>query len=54
MPFLRYETRQTLNTQVAAEERLSHVDVLQLHLNIVHLAVGLLRAAKLAAGAEER
>ena len=43
----------TFDAQIAAQLRLSHVDMLDVHLNIVVLPIGLLRAFELAAGAQE-
>lgn len=44
---------QSLNTQVAAEERFAQVNMFDLNLDLVDLSFGLLRAAKLASGSEE-
>lgn len=45
--------RKALNTQVTAQIRFGHVHVLNLYVNIVYLAVGLLRADKFATGAKK-
>lgn len=44
--------RQTLNAQIAAHVGLGHIHVLDLHVNVIHLAVRLLRSNKFAAGAK--
>ena len=44
----------TFDSQVSAKERLGHVDVFDLDLDIVILAVRLLSAFEFAAGSEER
>jgi hypothetical protein len=44
----------TLNAQVAGERRLGHVDVFDLHLNLVHLTVRLLGSLEFTARSEER
>lgn len=44
---------ESLNAQVAAYERLFHIDMLYLHLDFVDLAVRLLRAYESRSGLEE-
>jgi len=43
----------TLNTQISTKRRFCHVNILDLHLDIIYLAVGLLRSLEFAAGSEE-
>lgn len=44
----------TLDTKIAAEVRLSHIDMFDLHVDVVHLAVGLLCTSELASRAKIR
>lgn len=44
----------TFDSQVSAKKRLGHVDIFDLDLDIVILAVRLLSAFEFAAGSEER
>lgn len=48
------DTSQTLDTKIAAEVRLSHIDMFDLHVDVVHLAVGLLCTSELASRAKIR
>lgn len=50
---LECELAPTFNAQIAAEERLGHIDILDLHFDVVVLTVRLLRAFELAAWSEE-
>ena len=43
----------TLNAQIAAEKRLSHINMFDLYLNLVDLSFRLLGAVKFATGAQE-
>ena len=43
----------TLNAQVATQEGLPHIDLLNFYLHVVHLTLGLLRSVELASGPEE-
>ena len=43
----------TLYPEISAQERLSHVDVFDLHLHVVDLSVRLLCSSEFAAGPEE-
>ena len=52
-PSLQHTCQRTLDAQIAAKERLAHVDVFQFHLHIVDLAIGLLGAREFASGTEK-
>ena len=46
--------RETLDAEIAAEVRLAHIHMFDVHLNIIHLTIGLLGAFEATAGTEER